>query len=87
MKTIVYVLSRLCLIVTGTIAICGLTGCCGCEETYPYIQYQYSAWDMDTHNRLIDIPESYILSDNHPYDIVETEEGCDIILHMVKEEE
>ena len=56
----------------------------GCLD-YPYMEYQHSCWNADLCNRIVDIPEGFILNQGHAYDIVETENGCDIIFHFVSE--
>ena len=56
-----------------------LTGC----ESWPRIVYQPTYWTFD--NRIIDIDDDYILDDGHSYDIVETENGYDLILHFIAE--
>lgn len=61
-----------------------LTGCTGKGESWPRIVYQPTYWTFD--NRIIDIDDSYILDDGHSYDIVETEDGYDLILHFVEEQ-
>ena len=60
-----------------------LTGCTGKRENWPRIVYQPTYWTFD--NRIIDIDDSYILDDGHSYDIVETEDGYDLILHFIVE--
>lgn len=66
---------------------------CGCEvdpderdEGYPKIDYRNSQWENDRQNMYIPIPDGYVLNHGHAYEIVETEDGYDIILHMIKEE-
>lgn len=66
---------------------------CGCEvdkderdDGYPKIDYQNSQWEYDRANMHIQIPEGYVLNQGHAYEIVETEDGYNIILHMIKEE-
>ena len=66
---------------------------CGCEVTseergkgYPKLEYQNSHWEDDRKNMYIPIPEGYVLNQGHAYEIMETEDGYDIILHMITEE-
>lgn len=66
---------------------------CGCEvhsekrdKNYPKLEYQNSQWESDNKNMYIPIPEGYVLNQGHAYEIVGTEDGYDIILHMIKEE-
>ena len=55
------------------------------ENEYPYILYQHSMWTIDEDNRKINIQDGYILNQGHSYDVVETEDGYDIVLHFVRE--
>ena len=55
-----------------------LTGCMS-KETWPRIVYQPTYWTFD--NRIIDINDGYILDG----DVVETEDGYDLILHFIVE--
>lgn len=59
-----------------------LTGCTS-KETWPRIVYQPTYWTFD--NRIIDIDNGYVLDDGHSYDVVETENGYDIIFHFIAE--
>ena len=66
---------------------------CGCEvpneerdKDYPKLEYQNSQWEYDSKDMYIPIPEGYVLNQGHAYEIVKTEDGYDIILHMIKEE-
>lgn len=58
-----------------------LTGCTSKGENWPRIVYQPTYWTFD--NRIIDIDDDYILDDGHSYDVVETENGYDLILHFI----
>lgn len=60
-----------------------LTGCTGKGENWPRIVYQPTYWTFD--NRIIDIDDNYTLDDGHSYDVVETEDGYDLILHFIAE--
>lgn len=60
-----------------------LTGCEDERESYPRIVYQPSYWTFD--NRIIGINDGYILDGGHSYDVVETEDGYDLILHFIVE--
>lgn len=86
------VLSRKEMMKLGKIFICinllifsllMLTGCEGKRESWPRIVYQPTYWTFN--NRIIDIDDGYILDDGHSYDIVETEDGYDLILHFIVE--
>ena len=61
-----------------------LTGCTSKGESWPRIVYQPSYWKFD--NRIVDINDGYVLDDGHSYDIVETDDGYDIIFHVVEEQ-
>ena len=60
-----------------------LTGYEGKRESWPRIVYQPTYWTFD--NRIIDINDGYILDGGHSYDVVETKDGYDLILHFVVE--
>lgn len=55
------------------------------KDEYPYILYQHSILTIDEDNRKIDVQDGYILNQGHSYDVVETEDGYDIVLHFVRE--
>lgn len=61
-----------------------LAACEATKITYPYIQYRKSSSDFDIKNRIILLDEGYYLDDGHPYDMVETESGYDLVLHFTK---
>lgn len=50
----------------------------GCTEKWPRIIYQNTSYRFDEYNRTIVLDDSY--------DIVETEDGYDLILHFVEEQ-
>lgn len=52
----------------------------GCTEKWPRIIYQNTSYRFDEYNRTI------VLDDGYSYDIVETEDGYDLILHFVEEQ-
>ena len=54
------------------------------DPSYPCVQYRNSAYNFDPYNREIAIASGYILNEGHSYDVVETDEGYDIVLHFVK---
>lgn len=60
-----------------------LSGCSAFEEDYPYIRYQNDIWNDGTYDRHIKVPDGYIINDGHSYDVVETEDGFDIVFHFV----
>lgn len=79
------------LAVTSLVMV--LTGCAAQEDSeyrkpsddYPVIKYYNSAYTFDASNQRIDIPSGFVLDQGHSYDIVETDNGFDIIIHVVKE--
>ena len=86
------VLSRKEMMKLGKIFICisllifpllMLTGCEVKRERWPRIVYQPTYRIFD--DRIINIDNNYILDDGHSYDIVETENGYDLILHFIAE--
>lgn len=64
-----------------------LTACDAEKITYPHIEYRNSSYNFDIANRIILCESGYELSDNNPYDIVETADGYDLVLHFVAENE
>mgnify|MGYP000884139180 CR=1 FL=1 len=55
----------------------------GCVRN-AYISICPSSWDYNI--KIIDINDKYILNDSHPYDIIETNNGIDVVLHFDKSE-
>lgn len=68
-----------------------LTGCTSSRQsitpTYPRIEYRNSTYNFDPYNREIPIPEGYVLNEGYSFDIVETDEGYDVVLHFVESED
>lgn len=60
-----------------------LTGCT--SVNFPRLAYQPTIWKTD--NSYIPLQEGYILNDGYRYDIIETEDGYDLVLHFVEEAE
>ena len=58
----------------------------GCTEKLPRIVYQNTCYMFDEYNRTIVLDDGYVLNGGHSYDIVETEDGYDLILHFVEEQ-
>ena len=50
-----------------------------------YIEYRNSALNFDPYNRVIEIKEGYMLDESHSYDVVDTNDGYDIVLHFIRE--
>ena len=53
----------------------------GCDGKDPYIQVQNNGWNYSSFNREIQIDKGYEMDQSHSYDIVETSEGIDVIIH------
>lgn len=54
------------------------------DGRYPFIYYHNSYLNFDNKNREIELPDGYTLNQGNSYEWVETEEGCDLIIHFVK---
>lgn len=54
------------------------------SPTYPRMEYRNSSYNLDPYNREIPIESGYVLDEAHSYDVVETENGYDIVFHFVK---
>lgn len=53
--------------------------CAGCANL-PRIDIATTAWSSD--NITVRVGEGYELIANHPYDIIETEQGVDVVVHF-----
>ena len=53
----------------------------GCMEKWPRIIYQNTSYRFDEYNRTIVLDDGYVLDG----DIVETEDGYDLIFHFIAE--
>ena len=74
----VLLLALLCLMI--------LTGCeagRSIDPIYPRIEYRNSSYNFDPYNREIPVEEGFVLDEGHSYDLQETENGYDIVLHFV----
>lgn len=59
----------------------------GCSQThYPYLRYKNSDADGDSKDRWIEVRDGHELSEGHSWDIIETDQGYDMVLHFVKTE-
>lgn len=56
------------------------------DPSYPRVLYRNSTYNFDPYNREVEIAPGYILNEGHSYDIVETNEGYDVVLHFVKKD-
>lgn len=72
-KLIIFIFIGLLLLLTG------------CEKGWPRITYDHSSWTF--YNEVIQLKDGYIINEGHMYDIVETEDGYDLVLHFVEETE
>lgn len=54
-------------------------------EKWPRIVYQNTNYRFDEYNRTIVLDDGYVLNGGYSYDIVETEDGYDLILHFIVE--
>ena len=64
-----------------------MTSCYGgrsIKPSYPLVTYRNSEYNFDPFNREIQIDNGYVLDEGHSYDVQETENGYDIVLHFVK---
>lgn len=52
---------------------------------WPRIIYQNTSYRFDEYNRTIVLDDGYVLDGGHSYDIVETEDGYDLIFHFIAE--
>jgi hypothetical protein len=77
---IVFAILAVIVIVAVVFAVCKE------NEKYPYLEYRHSAYNFDTSNHTFKVQDGYTLNDGHAYDIVETEDGYDIVMHFVKED-
>lgn len=68
---------------------------CGCasntdqatkkDSVYPCLQYLNSGFRFDSNNRLIELPDGYVLNQGYSYNIVATKDGCDVVIHLIKD--
>lgn len=75
-------MKRLIILIFASLLLL-LTGCT--SVNFPRLVYQPTIWRMD--NDYIPLQEGYILDDGYRYDIIETEDGYDLVLHFVEEVE
>ena len=73
-KLIILIFASLLLLLTGCTSV-----------NFPRLAYQPTIWRMD--NDYIPLQEGYTLNDGYRYDIIETEDGYDLVLHFVEEVE
>lgn len=79
-------MKNLCMIPVFAMLIISLSGC-GAKTPYPYIKVQNNCWSYSSYNRKIDVGSDYVMSQSHSYDIVETEQGVDVVIHFTDKEE
>lgn len=61
-----------------------LTGCGLPDDRVPYIKYVATGYRFDPDNVSVNIEDGCTLSPGHPYDIVETDGGYDLVFHVVE---
>lgn len=79
-------LLALCISLVLVLAGCTASGQ-SITPTYPRIEYRNSTYNFDPYNREIPIPEGYVLNEGYSFDIMETDAGCDVVLHFVESED
>lgn len=79
-------LLALCISLVLVLAGCTASGQ-SITPTYPRIEYRNSTYNFDPYNREIPIPEGYVLNEGYSFDIIETDAGCDVVLHFVESED
>jgi hypothetical protein len=70
-----------------SLALLTLSGCTSGRDIspiYPRINYRNSAYNFDPYNREIAVRDGFVLDEGHAYDIVETTEGYDVVMHFVE---
>lgn len=76
------------VLVLGLAVLLGMTACSAggrdISPIYPRMEYRNSSYNLDPYNREIPIESGYVLDEAHSYDVVETEDGYDIVFHFVK---
>ena len=80
---------RKILLIFSVMSILFLSGCKSGRDIsteYPRLEYRNSSYNLDSYNREIAVDDGFVLDEGHSYDIVETEEGYDIVLHFVEKE-
>ena len=81
------ILRRLERAVAVLLLFSALLLCAACSRTesqYPKLIYRSSAYYADPNNQELCLGASYALSHGHPYDVVATDDGYDIVLHIVR---
>lgn len=75
------------VLVLGLAVLLGMTACSAGRDIspiYPRMEYRNSSYNLDPYNHEIPIESGYVLDEAHSYDVVETEDGYDIVFHFVK---
>ena len=71
------------IIFLALLVVCSIL-LCSCGADFPYLEYLNSGYRFDADNRLIRLPDGYILNQGHPYDVAETDAGYDVIVHLIE---
>ena len=68
----------ICFIILIIMLTLTLSGCAEVENKSVLVRYGncYDFW-----HDVAGIPDNFIISDNHPYDIIKNNNKCDIIIH------
>ena len=53
-------------------------------RTYPYVEYRNSSFNFDPLNREIPVEKGCVLNEGRSFDVIETDEGYDLVLHFIK---
>ena len=77
MKKLILILFLICLVCSGC------SNAAKMHDTYPHITLESSAFYAD--DVYISVPQGYTFNPKNYYDEVETEQGHDIIIHLIGE--
>lgn len=72
-------------LIIAVLLLLTLCGCSKAENMYPYpcLIYRPSYWSL---SRVWKIEDGHKLNDGHSYDIIDTEDGYDVVVHFVEED-
>ena len=87
-------MKRLKILISFIMVVILLAGCApkdtdttSLTSKYPYIEYRNSSFNYDSFNRIIKVEAGYVLNEGHSYDVVETKDGYDLIIHFISKDE
>lgn len=72
------------IIAAIVLCIIFLSSCEATKITYPHLEYRASNFNFDIKNKTILLRDKFYLNDGRPYDMVDTENGYDLILHFTE---